>query len=284
MPKTVAIAYIPVLHSGYMKFLGGCEAQGITELYLIGDEVLEKHEELDYINRKDRIRALSVDEMKKALSGVSNLAIEELSLTNIELIQNEKANIVTPKEDIGSVVVDAYFKAHEVAFMPVHLRIERDTATANTEPEVASMPMNDFQKKIAALLHEEADKSFDWWRQVGAALIKGEEVICVTHNEHMPEAQLPNILGDARSLFKKGININYTTAAHAEVVALGRAAKEGITTEGAELYVTDFPCPYCARLIASAGIKTVYFLKGYAVLEGDEYLKGQRVEVIKLQE
>ncbi len=127
---------------------------------------------------------------------------------------------------------------------------------------------------------QESEKAVDWWRQVGAALVKNGKVLYVTHNEHKPEKEMPNILGDTRALFKRGVNIEYVTSAHAEVVAIAEAAKRGIATEGAELYVTDFPCPYCARLVASAGIKKLYFMKGYAVLKGDEYLKEAGVELI----
>ena len=129
---------------------------------------------------------------------------------------------------------------------------------------------------------EEATKSADWWRSVGVALVKDGEVIALAHNEHMPHEQLPNIFSDTRALFKKGININYATTAHAEVGVIAVAAKQGTSTEGAELFLTDFPCPYCARLIVKAGIKKIYFLKGYAVLEGDEFLKGEGVEVVQV--
>jgi len=282
--EKIAIAYIPVLHRGYMQFLAHCAEAGVQELYLIGDELLLKHEEFDYINRKDRLRALSVAEMKRAITAVCSMAVFELNVASIEAIREKKSAILTPKEDTGRVVCQAYFAEHEVHEYPISVRWNKDDIDKNVEPDGESIPMDEFQKHIALLMREEADKSFDWWRQVGVALIKDEEIVYVTHNTHAPEEQQPYIDGDARSLFKKGININYSTAAHAEVVALGRAAREGIKTEGAEIYVTDFPCPYCARLIASAGIKTVYFLSGYAVLEGDEYLKGEGVRVVKLQE
>lgn len=284
MPNKVAIAYIPVLHRGYMEFIQECERQHIDRLFLIGDEVLSAHEEFDYINRKDRLRALTASEMRIAIGSLSSLQIDELTKATIEEIQAGEYSIFTPQEDIGRVVVDAYFKNKEIILSPIFVRWNKDNIDRNEEPDGASVSMSDFQKKIASLMREEADKSLDWWRQVGAALIQGEEIIFVTHNTHMPEEQEPYINGDARSLFKKGININYVTAAHAEVVALGSAAKEGVATDGADLYVTDFPCPYCARLIASAGIRRLYFLSGYAVLEGDTFLKGAGVEIIKLEE
>jgi len=284
MSKKIAIAYIPVLHKGYFDFLSELAEQGVQELYLIGDAILEAHEELDYINRKDRLRAVPLETVKKALSATTSLTVLELTPECIEEIQNKDVEIVTPREDIGEVVVGAYFEDKKLEYKNVFVRrnnhMLRDEKMPDTH-EVVSM--DEFTTKLWADVLKEADKSADWYRQVGAALVKDGEVIYVTHNEHMPEEQQPNIEGDARTLFKRGIRLDYSTAAHAEVVAIGAAAKHGIVTDGAELYMTDFPCPYCARLIAKAGIKKVYFLRGYAVLEGDEFLKGENVEVVRVQ-
>ena len=284
MLKKIAIAYIPVLHKGYFDFLTELTTQGVQELYLIGDAILEAHEELDYINRKDRLRALPLETVQEALSAVTELTVSELTPEKIKEIQNAEVSIVTPREDIGRVVVEAYCKDKKVEYLDIFLRWNRD----NTGEEKAveshkTITLNDFQRNVFKHVLAEAENATDWWRQVGAALVKDGEVLFVTHNEHMPEKEQPAIIGDTRALFKRGINVNYVTSAHAEVVAIAEAAKHGIVTQGAEMYLTDFPCPYCARLIASSGIKKLYFIKGYAVLEGDEFLKGEGVEVIRVE-
>lgn len=284
MQKKIAIAYIPVLHKGYFDFVSELKKQGVDTLFLMGDDILEAHEELDYINRKDRLRALPLETVKEALSVATGLTVKELTLELIQELQSKKISIITPREDIGRVVIEEYFKDTEVEYSDIFLRWHRD----NTGEEKAleahkTISLTDFQKEVFADVLHEAENATDWWRQVGAALVKDGEVLFVTHNEHMPEEGLPAIIGDTRALFKRGINVNYVTSAHAEVVAIGEAAKRGIVTEGAEMYLTDFPCPYCARLIAKAGIKKVYFIKGYAVLEGDEFLKGEGVEVIRVE-
>ena len=48
-------------------------------------------------------------------------------------------------------------------------------------------------------------------------------------------------------------------AIHAEADAICKASKYGISTSGATLYVTRYPCEACARLIATAGIKRVVY-------------------------
>ena len=57
------------------------------------------------------------------------------------------------------------------------------------------------------------------------------------------------------------------------------AARAGTSTAGAVMYVTDFPCPPCAKLIAGAGVKKLYFRSGYAVLDGREVLEAAGVEL-----
>jgi dCMP deaminase len=54
---------------------------------------------------------------------------------------------------------------------------------------------------------------------------------------------------------------------HAELNAIGFAAREGIKTQGAILYTTISPCKSCADAIIAAGLTHVYYLEKYRVLE-----------------
>jgi len=55
---------------------------------------------------------------------------------------------------------------------------------------------------------------------------------------------------------------------HAEMNALTQCAKFGVQTEGAEIYVTHFPCLQCSKLIIQAGISKIHYQKDY---HNDEY-------------
>lgn len=48
-------------------------------------------------------------------------------------------------------------------------------------------------------------------------------------------------------------------AIHAEANAIAQAAKHGIATDGASIYVTLEPCLFCLKLIISAGIHEVFY-------------------------
>lgn len=72
-------------------------------------------------------------------------------------------------------------------------------------------------------------------------------------------------------------------AVHAEANAIAQAAKHGVVTSGARIYVTLEPCLSCLKLIISAGIKEVIyetsFNKGEALLVRDSFVKENLVRL-----
>lgn len=50
---------------------------------------------------------------------------------------------------------------------------------------------------------------------------------------------------------------------HAEMNALLQCSKFGVPTEGAEIYVTHYPCLQCCKAIIQGGIKAVYYAIDY---------------------
>lgn len=50
---------------------------------------------------------------------------------------------------------------------------------------------------------------------------------------------------------------------HAEANALLQCAKFGARTDGADIYVTHFPCLQCCKQLIQAGIKGVYYAENY---------------------
>ncbi|MBC7907259.1 MAG: hypothetical protein H7Y60_11005 [Rhodospirillaceae bacterium] len=57
--------------------------------------------------------------------------------------------------------------------------------------------------------------------------------------------------------------LEFTRAIHAEMDALTTAARRGISVKGAAMYVTTFPCHYCARHLVAAGIDQVHYIEPY---------------------
>lgn len=50
---------------------------------------------------------------------------------------------------------------------------------------------------------------------------------------------------------------------HAEANALLQCAKFGVPTDGADIYVTHFPCLQCCKQLIQSGIQKVYYAEDY---------------------
>ena len=92
---------------------------------------------------------------------------------------------------------------------------------------------------------------------VGAVVVKDGRMIASGYNGSVSGTPHCSEVGD---LVVDGHCIR---AVHAEQNALMQLAKMGIAAEGAEIYVTDFPCVHCTKFLLQAGIKKINYLRNY---------------------
>jgi len=69
---------------------------------------------------------------------------------------------------------------------------------------------------------------------------------------------------------------------HAEIAALEKLWKKAETAEGAMMFVSHSPCVACAIKIKTAGIVKVYYRHAYRESSGIDFLKRNKIEVVKL--
>ncbi len=105
-------------------------------------------------------------------------------------------------------------------------------------------------------------------RPSGAVIVKDKRILATGYNGPMPGAWHCTDRGPGYCFRReKGIpdidKYNFCRATHAEANAIAQAARFGISVEGAELYCTLAPCYVCLKLIASAGIRAVYYEYDY---------------------
>ena len=115
---------------------------------------------------------------------------------------------------------------------------------------------------------------------MGAIAWRGERILGAAWNHHCPTEYAPYTDGDPRDGFSRGVRADLSTAIHAEASVVATAARDGVPLDGADLYVTTFPCPACARLIAESGFRRCYFSGAYSVLDGDALLRAAGVELL----
>lgn len=275
--KSAIALYMPVYHKGYRKYFDA--NKDVDVCYVFSNEILKS---LDYI-RKD-IRAISPDEQVDLIKGLGLFnKVQEISWSNLRAVDKEDTNLIMPNEDI-SVEVSKKLKNASVCYYPIFLRWHRDNVnTVINKKNDVSVSFSEINKKFMKDAYKESQKSSDIWRHVGAAIaIKGKEM-GVGFNSPAPSIHSSFMEGDPRNIFKRGVGIEMSTFLHAEASIIARAAKEGVSLEGADIYVTTFPCPACAKLIANSGIKRCYFSEGYAVLDGARVLEENNIEIIKIE-
>jgi dCMP deaminase len=258
------LLYLPVLHAGYEAFLGRHVG---AEVLVLGGSVLAEYPVL-----AKEIRALAP---ARAAAILGARVVERSDLAELA------GPLVVPDEEIMRDLVDRYDLADRTTFERTFLRWDRSWSQPGRMAEHAgTVDTSELAYHLMGAAATEAERSSDWWRQVGAVAARGGEILDVAHNTHQPTEYAPYLDGDPRNDFHRGERADLSTALHAEAAIVGRAARNGRPLAGADLYVSTFPCPACARLVAAAGFARCYFAGPYAVLDGDAVLRAASVEPI----
>jgi dCMP deaminase len=268
--------YCPVIHHGYEAIID--RHPDASEILILDESFLE-----DFAWLSKEIRAIPAFHAAQYLRSryrgahIRTIGRSELpqAITAMEL--------VVPAEDIMFALVEAHNldKEHHVVYDPTFLRWDRNWSKAARPPEFDGIvSSNELDLHLMLVAKSEAERSSDWWRRVGALAVRNGEILITAYNVHQPTEYSPYINGDPRNNAKRGIDIEISTAHHAEAGVISLAAKSGIALAGADLYVTTFPCPPCAYLIAGAGFSRLFFAGGYSILAGDQVLRKASVEQI----
>ncbi|MFC6177906.1 deaminase [Weissella sagaensis] len=92
---------------------------------------------------------------------------------------------------------------------------------------------------------------------VGAVVVKDGRIIASGYNGSVSGTPHCTEVGD---LLVDGHCIR---AVHAEQNALMQLAKMGISADSAQVFVTDFPCVHCTKLLLQAGVTKINYLRNY---------------------
>jgi dCMP deaminase len=124
---------------------------------------------------------------------------------------------------------------------------------------------------------------------VGAVIVKNKQVLATGYNGP-PSGSVHCV---AQGYCYEGLSSCDASkdmpsrAVHAEANALAQAAKHGISTDGASIYVTLEPCLYCLKLIISAGIHEVFyetpFMSEKSAIVRDSFIVEGLIQVKQIQ-
>jgi dCMP deaminase len=270
------ISFIPALHAGYIKFF----KKYPDHLYILDSDFVA-----DFPRLERDLRQTNSADMKKAVESLG--IFKKVEILHVADIQNLKiaGDIIMPDEEISHELQEKYFKNLSVKFESIFLRWEKQISlTEVIVPPDRVISINDLDREIISVAVQESKKSSDWWRQVGAVVVRDGKVLLSGYNKHLPTDLSMDFYGDPRSDFDAGIRFDLSTAIHGEANIVAIAAREGILLRGASLYVTTFPCPVCAKLVAEAGISKVFYSKGYSLLDAENILKSANVEIVMVKD
>lgn len=267
------LMYMPVVHAGYVALI---ERLTPDRILIVSDEIANKFDK----RRKD-IRALRSDQIIGLVKSLfPDVTVEPFSESSLF---QECEEIHMPVEDISENILANYLEGKIIIWESVFLRYDskKSMAPQDVVPDRTVSSSDPVIAGIISQLRDEAMKSPDWWRQVSAAVVKDAEVLSLCYNAHAPSDIVTYALGDPRSNSQKGTATNVSKAAHAEPVACFLAGVEGC--KNASLFVTTFPCPQCANFLTLTGLKSLYFIDGYAMVDGVENLRAAGIEIVKVE-
>lgn len=141
--------------------------------------------------------------------------------------------------------------------------------------------MDEYYMKQA---HTQKEKSTCIRDKVGSVIVKNGAIIGVGYN---------NVTGGVEDCVKIGCIRDKMHIPHgqrrevcraicAEQLALTEAARNGISTDGATIYVTTFPCFICSKLLVSAGIREIVYDNDYPDKLSKQFLKEAGINVRKI--
>ncbi len=280
--ETIAITYVPVIHKGYLNFLERCYTRDVREVWILGPSFQQEaqiHLEIRCLDAEMAAELITDLAAKTRHIDVITYAVENpesaIDLKNAAA----GARFIVMNDDVCRTFVKKYLKGRKVEFDSAFLRWDDTAVFSKTDVKYDRLSRSAFDQRIMKLAAQESVLSSCWWRRVGAVAVKGSGKH-FAHNRHLPTEHAPYINGDPRDVIPAGRHSHLASSAHAEQVLIATAAAQGIKLAGCSLYLTTFPCPVCAKLIALADIKKLYFGTGHANLDGQNILKAFGIEII----
>jgi len=281
----IGILNYPVVHSGNLSLVKKWADQEVEMVFIPSLKLASSYQ------RCPDIRALPSDVAATILHGIE----PRMVFTSVGSVSDitkhcDLEEVYCGSDEVSLGVTEEYLSSFLADRHPtIHVDpsfLQWDRKNVFTQKPVSpniSMSTDTFSQEMMGIALSEASLASDWWRQVGGVIVLEGSILLADHNQHLPNEWAPYYNGDPRDACEPGKNGELCSAIHSEQAIISKAARIGMSLEGTSLYISTFPCPVCAKLIAAAGVKKVYFLEGHASLDVPEVFHAFGVEVIHVQ-
>ncbi len=281
------LAEFPVFHRGYTEFLSKVSKDKRSKFFIgiLGDKLIKKLTALE-----PDIRKVSEKDIERIINSYLNpekyFIVEKNNFSDIfKEITPEK--IIILKGDKSEDFADKFLSDYKniLEYFDIRLRWQdskvQEFKSAQGRSAGGGKESLEY-KRFMLEAEKEAEKSKCWWRQVGAVAVKNGKIIFRGFNKMLPSDDECYKIGCIRDSLAPGKQPEICSVTHAEATIISLAAKEGVSLDGAILYVTHFPCPACAKLVALSGFKKLVYSRGSSVFDGERVMESRGVDIIKI--
>jgi dCMP deaminase len=136
----------------------------------------------------------------------------------------------------------------------------------------------DWDDYFMAIAREVATRSTCDRKHVGAVIVREKMILATGYNGSLRGAEHCDDVGH---LMVEG---HCVRTVHAEANAIVQAARNGVRTDHAGIYVTASPCFGCFKLITNAGIRRIVFGEFYRDERIFAFSKELSIELVHLPE
>ena len=122
-------------------------------------------------------------------------------------------------------------------------------------------------------------------RRVGAVLVKDKQILATGYNgapKGITHCEVTGCLREELGV-PSGERHELCRGLHAEQNVILQAACHGVSTRSSVLYITNYPCSICAKMIINAGIKEVIVCNDYSDIMASEFLEEAGIKVRKIK-
>lgn len=251
-------------------------------MYVLGDEFIHQFPALTR-----NLPSITPEESQKMIQALGIFdTVRILTLANLDDVLFSPSRVVMPDEDVSRALAEKYFPSLPVVYDGSwRLRWDWGAVQKARRPEgERKISVDELDRELLRRAFGVASRSPNWWRQIGALLVKDGEVLLAACNQDVPSEQSAYCYGDPRSVFDQpGQCLEVSGSIHAEMVIMAEAIRRGICAKGCSLYSSTFPCPPCAHNWSFTGISRLYYADGYSLVAGAEVLVSKGVEIIRVE-
>ncbi|MBI4836294.1 MAG: hypothetical protein HY817_03460 [Candidatus Abawacabacteria bacterium] len=263
-----------ILHKGYLTIINKYPEASIA---ILDDDLANEL----YILETD-LRKMPAEQMKLLLATLGR-PVSIIGKANVAEVQDAD-KVVLISDDTIDEFKKRYLAEHKdvISETGFFYHETKNVFSADDAQVEATKVYTEEDMQFMKMASAETAHSGCFWRQVGSVLVKDGKVAFSSCNQMLPNKDECYRIGCIRDQLKPGEKPEICSAIHSEAYVIAQAARDGVGLAGTSIYVTVFPCPPCAKLIAASGIKKCFYSGGWSNFDGERVMKSQGVELIKV--